>query len=33
MGLAWKLLPYLKPYRLRFLWALIQVFLIAGFDL
>ena len=33
MGLALKLLPYLKPYRLRFLWALIQVFLIAGFDL
>jgi ATP-binding cassette subfamily B protein/subfamily B ATP-binding cassette protein MsbA len=33
MGLAWKLLPYLKPYRLRFLWALAQVFLIAGFDL
>ena len=32
-GLARKLLPYLRPYRLRFLWALIQVFLIAGFDL
>jgi ATP-binding cassette, subfamily B, bacterial len=30
---AWKLLPYLRPYRLRFLWALIQVFLIAGFEL
>src|SRR5438067_710042 len=24
-----KLLPYLRPYRLRFLWALAQVFLIA----
>jgi ATP-binding cassette, subfamily B, bacterial len=33
MGLALKLLPYLRPYRMRFLWALIQVFLIAGFDL
>ncbi|HUE19075.1 MAG TPA: ABC transporter transmembrane domain-containing protein, partial [Stellaceae bacterium] len=33
MGLAWKLLPYLRPYRLRFAWALAQVFLIAGFDL
>jgi ATP-binding cassette subfamily B protein/subfamily B ATP-binding cassette protein MsbA len=33
MGLAWKLLPYLRPYRLRFFWALVQVFLIAGFDL
>lgn len=32
-GLARKLLPYLRPYRLRFFWALIQVFLIAGFDL
>ncbi|HXP31236.1 MAG TPA: ABC transporter ATP-binding protein [Stellaceae bacterium] len=31
--LAWKLLPYLRPYRLRFAWALVQVFLIAGFDL
>ena len=30
---AWKLLPYLRPYRLRFLWALVQVFLIAGFEL
>ena len=28
-----KLLPYLRPYRLRFLWALAQVFLIAGFEL
>jgi ATP-binding cassette subfamily B protein/subfamily B ATP-binding cassette protein MsbA len=33
MSLAWKLLPYLRPYRLRFGWALAQVFLIAGFDL
>src|SRR5207248_4171031 len=28
-----KLLPYLRPYRLRFAWALAQVFLIAGFEL
>jgi ATP-binding cassette subfamily B protein/subfamily B ATP-binding cassette protein MsbA len=28
-----KFLPYLKPYRWRFAWALAQVFLIAGFDL
>jgi ATP-binding cassette, subfamily B, bacterial len=31
--LARKLLPYLWPYRLRFAWALVQVFLIAGFNL
>ena len=30
---GWKLLPYLRPYRLRFFWALAQVFLIAGFEL
>jgi ATP-binding cassette subfamily B protein/subfamily B ATP-binding cassette protein MsbA len=30
---GWKLLPYLRPYRMRFAWALIQVFLIAGFEL
>jgi ATP-binding cassette subfamily B protein/subfamily B ATP-binding cassette protein MsbA len=30
---AWKFLPYLSPYRWRFAWALVQVFLIAGFDL
>src|SRR6478672_1200555 len=30
---GWKLLPYLVPYRWRFLWALAQVFLIAGFEL
>jgi ATP-binding cassette subfamily B protein len=30
---GWKLLPYLRPYRLRFAWALAQVFLIAGFEL
>jgi ATP-binding cassette subfamily B protein len=30
---GWKLLPYLRPYRLRFFWALSQVFLIAGFEL
>ena len=28
-----KLLPYLKPYRWRVVWALSQVFLIAGFEL
>ena len=28
-----KLLPYLRPYRWRFAWALAQVFLIAGFEL
>ena len=32
-ALAGKLLPYLRPYRWRFAWALLQVFLIAGFDL
>jgi ATP-binding cassette subfamily B protein/subfamily B ATP-binding cassette protein MsbA len=31
--LARKLLPYLQPYRLRFCWALAQVFLIVGFSL
>jgi len=31
--LARKFLPYLRPYRWRVAWALIQVFLIAGFDL
>ena len=31
--LGWKLLAYLRPYRLRFTWALLQVLLIAGFDL
>ena len=30
---TWKFLPYLRPYRWRLVWALIQVFLIAGFDL
>jgi ATP-binding cassette subfamily B protein len=30
---GWKLLPYLRPYRWRFLWALAQVFVIAGFEL
>jgi ATP-binding cassette subfamily B protein/subfamily B ATP-binding cassette protein MsbA len=28
-----KMLPYLQPYRLGFLWALMQVFIIAGFEL
>jgi ATP-binding cassette subfamily B protein len=32
-GYGWKLLPYLRPYRLRFASALAQVFLVAGFDL
>jgi ATP-binding cassette, subfamily B, bacterial len=32
-ALAWKVLPYLRPYWLRFGWALLQVFLIAAFDL
>jgi ATP-binding cassette, subfamily B, bacterial len=30
---TWKFLPYLRPYRWRLAWALIQIFLIAGFDL
>jgi ATP-binding cassette subfamily B protein/subfamily B ATP-binding cassette protein MsbA len=30
---GWKLLPYLRPYRWRFVWALAQVFVIAGFEL
>jgi len=30
---AWKFLPYLRPYRWRITWALLQIFLIAGFDL
>ena len=30
---AWKFLPYLRPYRARFAWALLQVFLLAAFDL
>jgi ATP-binding cassette subfamily B protein len=30
---SWKLLPYLRPYKWRFGWALAQVFLIAGFEL
>ncbi|HLJ65699.1 MAG TPA: ABC transporter transmembrane domain-containing protein, partial [Stellaceae bacterium] len=32
-AIAWKFLPYLRPYRGRFAWTLIQVFLMAGFDL
>jgi ATP-binding cassette subfamily B protein len=32
-NLAWKLLPYLRPYRWRVIWALIQIFLISGFEL
>src|SRR5882724_12056981 len=32
-NLGRKLLPYLRPHRLRFAWALLQVFLIAGFEL
>jgi ATP-binding cassette, subfamily B, bacterial len=32
-NLGAKLLPYLRPYRLQFGWALLQVFAIAGFEL
>jgi ATP-binding cassette, subfamily B, bacterial len=32
-GFAWKFLPYLRPYRGRLALAILQVFLIAGFDL
>jgi len=32
-SLAWKLLPYLRPYKWRVAWALGQIFLIAGFEL
>src|SRR5208337_1644202 len=32
-SLGRKLLPYLWPHRLRFGWALLQVFLIAGVEL
>jgi ATP-binding cassette subfamily B protein/subfamily B ATP-binding cassette protein MsbA len=32
-SLLWKLLPYLRPYRWRVLWAFIQIFLVAGFEL
>src|SRR5579864_4071278 len=32
-SLAWKLLPYLRPYKWRIAWALIQIFLISGFEL
>ena len=32
-GIVTKLLPYLKPYRWQVAWALLQVFLIAGFEL
>jgi ATP-binding cassette, subfamily B, bacterial len=32
-GFAWKFLPYLRPYRGRLTLAVLQVFLIAGFDL
>ncbi len=32
-SLAWKLLPYLRPYKGRILWALLQIFLISGFEL
>src|SRR3984957_4282324 len=33
LGYGRKLLPYMRPYRLQFGWALAQVFLVAGFDL
>ncbi len=32
-NLAWKLLPYLRPYKGRVFWALVQIFLISAFDL
>ncbi len=32
-SLAWKLLPYLRPYKGRIVWALLQIFLISGFEL
>ena len=32
-SLLWKLLPYLRPYKWRLLWAFIQIFLVAGFEL
>jgi ATP-binding cassette subfamily B protein/subfamily B ATP-binding cassette protein MsbA len=32
-SLYWKLLPYLRPYKWRVLWALVQIFLVAGFEL
>jgi ATP-binding cassette, subfamily B, bacterial len=32
-SLAWKLLPYLRPYKWRIAWALLQIFLISGFEL
>jgi len=32
-SLLWKLLPYLRPYKWRILWAFIQIFLVAGFEL
>lgn len=32
-SLAWKLLPYLRPYKGRIAWSLLQIFLISGFEL
>ncbi|HWE73712.1 MAG TPA: ABC transporter ATP-binding protein [Stellaceae bacterium] len=32
-SLLWKLLPYLRPYKWRILWAFTQIFLVAGFEL
>ncbi|HLI19773.1 MAG TPA: ABC transporter ATP-binding protein [Stellaceae bacterium] len=32
-SLLWKLLPYLRPYRWRIVWAFVQIFLVAGFEL
>ena len=32
-SLLWKLLPYLRPYKWRVLWAFTQIFLVAGFEL
>jgi ATP-binding cassette subfamily B protein len=32
-SLLWKLLPYIRPYKWRVLWAFVQIFLVAGFEL
>lgn len=32
-SLLWKLLPYLRPYKWQVIWAFIQIFLVAGFEL
>src|SRR6201996_801292 len=32
-SLLWKLLPYLRPYKWQVIWAFVQIFLVAGFEL